>query len=140
LSTQGNLQKLSISFFTAGRLWQRDFSTLGGSRVGKCREKARAAVKNWKSKFLGIPSRESLKKEARMDYSSSQGLPLAFISMPGGVEWIIIGLIALLLFGKRLPGVAKSLGQAMHELKSGLGGAPDAPAEKKNTEEKKEGE
>lgn len=53
-------------------------------------------------------------------------LPLAFISMPGGYEWIIIGLVALLLFGKRLPGVAKSLGQAMHEFKSGLAGNMDS--------------
>ena len=65
-------------------------------------------------------------------------LPLAFISMPGGIEWVIIGLVALLLFGKRLPGVAKSLGQAMHEFKSGLNGAVDAPEEKKKNEEKKE--
>ena len=65
-------------------------------------------------------------------------LPLAFISMPGGIEWVIIGLVALLLFGKRLPGVAKSLGQAMHEFKSGLSGAVDDPEEKKKNEEKKE--
>ena len=49
-------------------------------------------------------------------------LPLAFIGMPGGVEWLVIGLVALLLFGKRLPGVARSLGQAMHEFKAGLAG------------------
>lgn len=55
----------------------------------------------------------------------SQSLPLAFFSMPGGYEWLIIGLIALLLFGKRLPGVAKSLGQAIHEFRSGLNGAVD---------------
>lgn len=64
----------------------------------------------------------------------SQSLPLAFFSMPGGYEWLIIGLVALLLFGKRLPGVAKSLGQAMHEFKAGLNGAvdkSDADAEKK---------
>lgn len=73
----------------------------------------------------------------------TQTIPLAFFSMPGGYEWLIIGLVALLLFGKRLPGVAKSLGQAMHEFKSGLSGRvdtddaddekkkskPDAPAE-----------
>lgn len=52
----------------------------------------------------------------------SQTLPLAFFSMPGGIEWIIIGLVALLLFGKRLPGVARALGQALHEFKSGLSG------------------
>lgn len=59
-------------------------------------------------------------------------LPTAFIGMPGGMEWIVIGLVALLLFGKRLPGVAKSLGQSLHEFRSGLntGAAPDAPEEK----------
>lgn len=51
-----------------------------------------------------------------------QSLPLAFISMPGGLEWIVIGLVALLIFGKRLPGVARSLGQALHEFKSGFSG------------------
>ncbi len=60
-----------------------------------------------------------------------QSLPLAFISMPGGIEWVIIGLVALLLFGKRLPGVAKSLGQAMHEFKSGLSGAASESSEEK---------
>ncbi len=49
--------------------------------------------------------------------------PVAFIGMPGGVEWIVIGLIALLLFGKRLPGIARSLGQAMTEFKTGLAGS-----------------
>lgn len=52
-------------------------------------------------------------------------LPLAFISMPGGIEWVVIALVALLLFGKRLPGIAKSLGQSLHEFKSGLSGIAD---------------
>jgi sec-independent protein translocase protein TatA len=45
--------------------------------------------------------------------------------MPGSLEWLVIGLVALLLFGKRLPGVARSLGQALHEFRSGLSG-PEA--------------
>lgn len=52
--------------------------------------------------------------------------PLAFASMPGGLEWVVIGLVALLLFGKRLPGVARSLGQTLTEFKSGLAGGADA--------------
>lgn len=68
----------------------------------------------------------------------TQTIPLAFISMPGGYEWLIIGLVALLLFGKRLPGVAKSLGQAMHEFKSGLAGHVDADDAKKDKKEDKD--
>lgn len=49
-------------------------------------------------------------------------LPVAFAGMPGGLEWIIIGLVALLLFGKRLPAVAKSLGMAVREFKEGVSG------------------
>jgi Sec-independent protein secretion pathway components len=64
-----------------------------------------------------------------------ESLPLAFFSMPGGLEWVVIGLVALLLFGKRLPGVAKSLGQALHEFKSGLNGAGDDKSKKNETED-----
>ncbi len=68
-----------------------------------------------------------------------ESLPLAFFSMPGGLEWVVIGLVALLLFGKRLPGVAKSLGQALHEFKSGLAGKVDEEEKKEGAEgEKKE--
>lgn len=54
----------------------------------------------------------------------TQTLPLAF-GLPGGMEWVIIGLVALLIFGNRLPKVARYFGQAMHEFKSGLNGAID---------------
>ncbi len=64
-------------------------------------------------------------------------LPVAFASMPGGLEWVVIGLIALLLFGKRLPGIARSLGQAMTEFKSGLAGVPAPPAQETTSQEKK---
>ena len=46
--------------------------------------------------------------------------PLAWI--PGPSEWIIIGAIALLLFGKRLPEVGRSLGKGIVEFKKGLKG------------------
>ncbi len=68
----------------------------------------------------------------------TNALPLAFFSMPGGYEWLIIGLVALLLFGKRLPGVAKSLGQAMHEFKSGLSSGIDPGEEGKADAAKKD--
>ncbi len=47
---------------------------------------------------------------------------LAFVGLPGGMEWIIIAIIGLLLFGKRLPEVGKSLGQSIVEFKKGLQG------------------
>lgn len=45
--------------------------------------------------------------------------PLAW-GLPMGMEWIVIGLIALLIFGKRLPGVAKGIGQGIMEFKRGV--------------------
>jgi sec-independent protein translocase protein TatA len=45
--------------------------------------------------------------------------------MPGLPEWIIIGAIGLLLFGKRLPEVGRSLGKGIVEFKKGLKGIED---------------
>jgi sec-independent protein translocase protein TatA len=50
---------------------------------------------------------------------------LAFLSLPGGTEWILIALFGLLLFGKRLPEVGKSLGRSIVEFKKGLKGVED---------------
>jgi len=47
--------------------------------------------------------------------------PLA-IGMPGVTEWIVIGAIGLLIFGKRLPEVGRSLGKGIVEFKKGLAG------------------
>ena len=44
------------------------------------------------------------------------------IGMPGMFEWIIIGGIGLLIFGKRLPEVGRSLGKGIVEFKKGLKG------------------
>ena len=47
------------------------------------------------------------------------GLPSC--GMPGGTEWMWIGLIALLLFGgAKLPGLMRGLGSGIHEFKKGL--------------------
>ena len=50
--------------------------------------------------------------------------PLA-LGMPGGAEWIIIAAIGLLIFGKRLPEVGRSLGKGIVEFKKGLKGVEE---------------
>jgi TatA/E family protein of Tat protein translocase len=49
---------------------------------------------------------------------------LAILGLGGG-ELAVIGLIALLLFGARLPKIARSLGQSVGEFKEGMRDAPD---------------
>ena len=39
---------------------------------------------------------------------------------PGPMETAVIGLIALLLFGRRLPEAGRSLGQGIKEFKKGI--------------------
>lgn len=50
---------------------------------------------------------------------------LAFIQNIGPMEWIVLLVIALLLFGKRLPEVGRSLGKGIIEFKKGLRGLED---------------
>lgn len=45
--------------------------------------------------------------------------------MPGPFEWVIIGVLGLLIFGKRLPEVGRSIGQGIVEFKKGLKGVGD---------------
>jgi sec-independent protein translocase protein TatA len=49
---------------------------------------------------------------------------LAFIS-PSPQEMMVVGVVALLLFGKRLPEVAKNLGKGLSEFKKGMQGFQD---------------
>ncbi len=50
---------------------------------------------------------------------------LAF--MPGGWEWFIILIVALLIFGPRLPSVMRSLGRSVTEFKEGMNEVTDEP-------------
>jgi len=53
------------------------------------------------------------------------GLPLCLGWFPSTGEWIIILAFGLLLFGKRLPEVGRSLGKGIVEFKKGLKGVED---------------
>ncbi len=50
---------------------------------------------------------------------------LGFIQNIGPMEWIIILVVMLLLFGRRLPEVGKSLGKGIVEFKKGIKGVED---------------
>ena len=45
--------------------------------------------------------------------------------IPGGWEWIIILIIALLFFGKKIPSTMRSIGRGVVEFKKGLKGVED---------------
>ncbi len=57
--------------------------------------------------------------------------PLA-LGMPGLDEWLVIAFVGLLLFGKRLPEVGRSLGKGIVEFKKGLAGIDDEIATAKD--------
>ncbi len=52
-------------------------------------------------------------------------MQLALFSPPGGMEWVIIIVIGLIIFGKRLPEVGRSLGRSIVEFKKGIKGIDD---------------
>ncbi len=54
---------------------------------------------------------------------------LAFLSMPGHTEWLVILVITLLIFGKRLPELARSVGKSLTEFKKGINEAKESTDE-----------
>lgn len=50
---------------------------------------------------------------------------LAFLGLPGGMEWVVLLVIGLLLFGARLPMVGRNIGKSITEFKKGLKDASD---------------
>jgi sec-independent protein translocase protein TatA len=67
-----------------------------------------------------------------IDISSSAPLFLS-LGLPGGWEWAVILVIGLLIFGRRLPEIAKGLGRSIVEFKKGIKGI-DTEIEEASTE------
>ena len=62
---------------------------------------------------------------------------LAF-GMPGWQELLILGVIGLLIFGKRLPEVGRSIGKGIVEFKKGLAGIDEEVEEAAQRQKQKE--
>ena len=54
------------------------------------------------------------------------GQELVYAAMPGGWEMVVIALVILLMFGaKKLPELARGLGQGIREFKGAIDGVKD---------------
>lgn len=61
---------------------------------------------------------------------------LAF-GMPSGWEWMALVVIGLLVFGRRLPEVGRSVGKSIVEFKKGIKGIEDEIDDESNRTQKK---
>ncbi len=50
----------------------------------------------------------------------------AFGGLPGGYEWLVILVVALLIFGRRLPEIARGVGKSLTEFKKGINEAKES--------------
>jgi len=58
---------------------------------------------------------------------------MPLMGMPGLMEWVLIGLAVVLLFGaSKLPKLGKGLGEGIRNFKSGLKGETETPTDKEN--------
>jgi len=64
----------------------------------------------------------------------SNPLPLQ-AGMPGGWEWLVILVVVLILFGNRIPGLARSLGSGITEFKAGLREGEKRPSDSDESKE-----
>ena len=74
---------------------------------------------------------------------SEPTITINYAAVPGGWEWVIIALVVLLLFGaKRIPELARGLGQGIREFKGAVDYAKqeldDAAESINSTDEKPE--
>lgn len=53
-------------------------------------------------------------------FETFQNPTLAVFGLPGGAELIILLVIIMILFGNRLPGTMRSLGQSLVQFKKGM--------------------
>lgn len=58
----------------------------------------------------------------------------AFLGLPGGMEWVVLLVIGLLLFGARLPSVGRNIGKSITEFKKGMKEATDGAMNEVNAD------
>lgn len=59
---------------------------------------------------------------------------MAILGLPGGMEWVIILVVVLLLFGpSRLPQLGKSIGKTMKAIRDGVDGKGEEDEEEEET-------